>query len=663
MNRVERIKNLINTLNTASTAYYTSTPIMSDYEWDKLYDELKQLEQETGMIFNNSPTQNVGYVVLDKLKEVTHNHPMLSLDKTKKLEDLISFISNNHCVVSVKCDGLSLSLHYINGKLVSGETRGNGINGLDVLSNVLTINNIPKEIPYKEDLIIDGEVIIDWEMFRKINQDLPDKDKYKHPRNLVAGSLTMLSSKEAQSRNMRFIAWRVIKGFSNNSVYLDLKEAESNGFEIVPMWEYSNDSSDLYNTDKSQYILENIEKLQYMLENVRLVADEKNIPYDGAVVAVDDYKLAESMGRTDKFYKHSMAYKFDDELYETRLIDIEWNTSRTGLINPVAVFEPVDLGGAITTRATLHNIDYIKNLQLGIGDRIRIYRANQVIPKVYDNVDRTGTCKIPDICPICGESTIITKTKDSSVLTCSNDNCKGKLLGKLTHYVSKNAMNIEGLSEATLEKFIKLGWLNSIEDIYLLENYSNEMKKLDGFGNKSVNKLLTAIENSKVTDLSSFIYSLSIPLVGKTVSKEIARYCNYDFTIFNTITSLEGENAYSHIEGIGDNISASIFHYWNKHCKDVINIAYNLKFTKPDDKTVNNKLNGKIFVITGSLHKLSNRDEAKQRIEDCGGIVAGSISKKTNFLVCNEVSTSSKYKKAQELGVPIITEDDLLEML
>lgn len=360
MNRVERIKNLINTLNTASTAYYTSTPIMSDYEWDKLYDELKQLEQETGMIFNNSPTQNVGYVVLDKLKEVEHNHPMLSLDKTKKLEDLISFIRNNRCVVSVKCDGLSLSLHYINGKLVSGETRGNGINGLDVLSNVLTINNIPKEIPYKEDLIIDGEVIIDWEMFRKINQDLSNKDKYKHPRNLVAGSLTMLSSKEAQSRNMRFIAWRVIKGFSNNSVYLDLKEAESNGFEIVPIWKYSNDASDLYNTDKSQYILENVEKLQYKLENVRLVADEKNIPYDGVVIAVDDYDLAESMGRTDKFYKHSMAYKFDDELYKTRLIDIEWNTSRTGLINPVAVFEPVDLGGAITTRATLHNIDYIK---------------------------------------------------------------------------------------------------------------------------------------------------------------------------------------------------------------------------------------------------------------------------------------------------------------
>ena len=653
MDRVKRIKNLINTLNTASTAYYTSTPIMSDYEWDKLYDELKQLEQETGMIFNNSPTQNVGYVVLDKLKEVTHNHPMLSLDKTKNLEDLIKFIGNNRCVVSVKCDGLSLSLHYINGKLVSGETRGNGINGLDVLSNVLTINNIPKEIPYKEDLIIDGEVIIDWEMFRKINQGLSDKDKYKHPRNLVAGSLTMLSNKEAQSRNMRFVAWRVIKGFSNNSVYLDLKEAENNGFEIVHMWEYSNDTYDLHNT----------KKLKQILENIRIVADEKNIPYDGAVIAVDDCKLAESMGRTEKFYKHSMAYKFDDELYETRLIDIEWNTSRTGLINPVAVFEPVDLGGAITTRATLHNIDYIKNLQLGIGDRIRIYRANQVIPKVHDNVDRTGTYKIPDVCPICGEPTIVTKTKDSSVLVCTNDDCKGKLLGKLTHYVSRNAMDIEGLSEATLEKFIKLGWLNSIEDIYLLENYSNEMKKLDGFGSKSVNKLLTAIENSKVTDLSSFIYSLSIPLVGKTVSKEIAKYYNYDFTTFNTITSLEGENTYSHIEGIGDNISSSIFHYWNKHCKDVINVAYNLKFTKPDDKTVNNKLNGKTFVITGSLNKFSNRGEAKQRIENCGGIVASSISKKTNFLVCNEASTSSKYKKAQELGIPIITEDDLLEML
>ena len=324
-------------------------------------------------------------------------------------------------------------------------------------------------------------------MFRKINQDLSDKDKYKHPRNLVAGSLTMLSSKEAQSRNMRFIAWRAIKGFSNNSVYLDLKEVENNGFEIVPMWEYSNDASDLHNT----------EKLKQILENIRVVADEKNIPYDGAVVAVDDYKLAESMGRTDKFYKHSMAYKFDDELYETRLIDIEWNTSRTGLINPVAVFEPVDLGGAITTRATLHNIDYIKNLQLGIGDRIRIYRANQVIPKVHDNIDRTGTCKIPSVCPICGEPTIIIKTKDSSVLVCSNDDCKGKLLGKLTHYVSKNAMNIEGSSEATIEKFIKLGWLNSIEDIYLLENYSNEMKKLDGFGEKSYNNLISAIDKSK----------------------------------------------------------------------------------------------------------------------------------------------------------------------
>ena len=654
LKKIERIKELIDILNTASTAYYTSIPIMTDYEWDKLYEELKQLEQETGMIFNNSPTQNVGYVVLDKLKEVTHNHLMLSLDKTKNIEDLISFIGNNRCVVSVKCDGLSLSLHYINGKLISGETRGNGINGLDVLSNVLTINNIPKEIPYKEDLIIDGEVIIDWEMFRKINQDLPNKDKYKHPRNLVAGSLTMLSSKEAQSRNMRFIAWRVIKGFSNNSVYLDLKDAENNGFEIVPIWEYSNGASDLHNT----------EKLQYILENIRVVADEKNIPYDGAVVAVDDYNLANSMGRTDKFYKHSMAYKYDDELYETRFVDIEWNTSRTGLINPVAIFEPVDLGGAITTRATLHNIDYINNLQLGVGDRIRIYRANQVIPKVYDNIDRTGTCKIPDVCPICGEPTMITKTKDSSVLVCNNDNCKGKLLGKLTHYVSKNAMDIEGLSEATIEKFIKLGWLNSIEDIYLLENYRNEMKQLEGFGSKSVDKLLTAIENSKTTDLSRFIYSLSIPLVGKTVSKTIAKCCNYNLNTFNTITSSRGEKAYSHIDGIGDNISASIFHYWNKHSKDITNIAHNLKFNKQDEQSINNKLNGKMFVITGSLIHFKNRKELQAIIKKLGGKVANSVSTKTNYLINNDVnSSSSKNKKAKELGIPIISEEDFDEMI
>ena len=473
-------------------------------------------------------------------------------------------------------------------------------------------------------------------MFRKINQDLPDKDKYKHPRNLVSGSLTMLSSKEAQSRNMRFIAWRVIKGFSNNFVYSDLKEAEKNGFEIVPMWEYLNDASDLHNT----------EKLQYILENIRVVADEKNIPYDGAVVAVDDYNLANSMGRTDKFYKHSMAYKYDDELYETRFVDIEWNTSRTGLINPVAIFEPVDLGGAITTRATLHNIDYINNLQLGVGDRIRIYRANQVIPKVYDNIDRTGTCKIPDVCPICGEPTMITKTKDSSVLVCNNDNCKGKLLGKLTHYVSKNAMDIEGLSEATIEKFIKLGWLNSIEDIYLLENYRNEMKQLEGFGSKSVDKLLTAIENSKTTDLSRFIYSLSIPLVGKTVSKTIAKCCNYNLNTFNTITSSRGEKAYSHIDGIGDNISASIFHYWNKHSKDITNIAHNLKFNKQDEQSINNKLNGKMFVITGSLIHFKNRKELQAIIEKLGGKVANSVSTKTNYLINNDVNSSSSKNKS-----------------
>lgn len=645
-----RIKELISTLNKASDAYYNSgNPIMTDYEWDNLYDELAKLERETGVIYPNSPTQQVGYTVVDKINEVEHNHPMLSLDKTKSSGELIRFAGKKSCVLSVKCDGLTCSLGYKNGKLISAETRGNGVSGCDVLVNVLTIANVPHEIPYKEDLIIDGEVVIDWNTFNRINENLPEDKKYKHPRNLVSGSLTLLDSKEASNRNMRFIAWRVIKGFSHESMFFDLKEAEKNGFEVVPMFTYSNDSGDKKNIDA-------------MLEKIRDMADEESIPYDGAVMAVDDYRIAESMGRTNKFFRHSYAYKYEDSLYETVLTDIEWNTSKTGLINPVAIFKPVDLSGAITSRATLHNITYIKNMMLGIGDRIRIYRSNMVIPKVHDSIDKSGNFTIPSTCPICGEPTKIVKDNDSEVLMCTNDNCAGKLLGKLCHAVSKNSLNIEGLSEATIQKFINLGWLNSIRDIYHLSEHLSEMYKLEGFGRKSVDKLLGSIEDSRNTDLVRYIYAQSIPLIGHTASKAIAKMCDGDLNTFIEHMS-KGAKTFGKIDGIGSEMIKSLRKWWDVNCLEFVETATIFTFKKKETASVSGTdLTGKVFVITGSLTQFRNRDELKERIESLGGKVSGSVSAKTTALINNDIeSTSSKNKKAKQLNVPILTENMFIE--
>ena len=652
--KIHRTKELIEKLNKASDAYYNSNhPIMSDYEFDKLYEELVNLEKETGTIFNNSPTHNVGYSIADELKEVEHNHLMLSLDKTKSVEELIEFADDNNCFLSVKCDGLTTSLHYIDGVLVSAETRGNGVTGQDVLQNVLTMSNVPKEIPYKDELIIDGETIIGWDTFNKINENLPNQDKYKHPRNLVSGSLQLLNSKEAAERNMRFIAWRVINGFNHESVFFDLKEAEKNGFETVPMWTYSNNSSDKNN-------------IRQMLDDLRKQADNHNIPYDGAVMAVDDYKIAESMGRTDKFFRHSMAYKYEDELFETVLTDIEWNTSKTGLINPVAIFEPVDLNGAITTRATLHNITYIKDMMLGIGDKIRVYRSNMVIPKVHDSIDKSGNFKIPDKCPICGQPTRIVKENDSEVLVCTNDNCKGKLLGKLTHAVSRNALNIDGLSEATIEKFINLGWLNSIKDIYNLSEHKDEMKKLDGFGSKSVEKLLDSIEKSRNTSLQRFLCSLSIPLLGNSASKDIFEFCENNFNSFVGALTEGGKHAFTSINGIGEALGKSIINYWNKHNEEIMDLVQEFTFSKDEkiEKVENDKINEKVFVVTGSVHHYKNRNELKIDIEKNGGKVTGSVTSKTDYLINNDInSNSSKNKKAKDLNVPIISEEQFISML
>ena len=652
MDKIKRLKELIEILNNASNAYYNSTPNMTDYEWDKLYEELKTLEKETNIIYPNSPTQTVGYKVLDEIKEVKHNHLMLSLDKCHTEQELIDFAKDKNCILSVKADGLTTSLHYIDGQLIGAETRGNGVSGSDVLENVLNIKNVPHTIPYKDELIIDGETIIDWNTFNKINENLPaGQDKYKHPRNLVSGTITMLDTNIAASRNMRFIAWRVIKGLNEKSVFLGLKEAEKLGFEIIPMWTYTNKS-----TDK--------ENLSAMLSDLQDKANELDIPYDGAVMAYDDIEYGNSLGRTDKFFRHSISYKYEDELFETTLEDIEWNTSKTGLINPVAKFKETIIDGASVIRATLHNISYIENLQLGIGDNIRIYKANKIIPKVHDNLTRSNTWELPNKCPNCGGNVEVHNENGSKTLHCINDNCPAKLLGKLVHFCSKNAINIEGMSEATLQFLINKGWVKSFQDIYKLDYYRQFWKEYDGFGDKSVDKLLDAVENSRKTTLDRFIYSLSIPQIGRSASKDIAKYCHNsidEFTFIMENTSLE----FAAIDGIGVSATTSLDDWWNINRDMFYELEEEFVFANnKENNDVSIDLSGKTFVITGSLTHYKNRDELVGIIESIGGKVSGSVSTKTSYLINNDTqSSSSKNQKAKQLNIPIISEEDFINMI
>ena len=649
MDKIKRLKELIEILNNASNAYYNSTPNMTDYEWDKLYDELKALEKETKIIYPDSPTQNVGYKVLDEIKEVKHNHLMLSLDKCHTEQELIDFAKDKNCILSVKADGLTTSLHYIDGKLIGAETRGNGISGSDVLENVLNIKNVPHTIPYKDELIIDGETIIDWNTFNKINENLPaGQDKYKHPRNLVSGTITMLDTNIAASRNMRFIAWRVIKGLNEKSVFFALKEAEKLGFEIIPMWTYTNKS-----TDK--------ENISAMLSDLQDKANELDIPYDGAVMAYDDIEYGNSLGRTDKFFRHSISYKYEDELFETTLEDIEWNTSKTGLINPVAKFKETVIDGASVTRATLHNISYIENLQLGIGDKIRIYKANKIIPKVHDNLTRSNTWKLPNKCPNCGGNVEVHNENGSKTLHCINDNCPAKLLGKLVHFCSKNAINIEGMSEATLQFLIDKGWIKSFHDIYKLDYHRENWKEYDGFGDKSVDKLLDAIEDSRNTTLDRFIYSLSIPQIGRSASKDIAKFFNNNYEEFKMYrTTID----YTQIDGFGESMNNSLHKWLNENHITMEELAKEFTFKNEKNNSSSVDLSGKTFVITGSLIHYKNRDELVSIIESMGGKVSGSVSAKTSYLINNDTqSSSSKNMKAKQLNIPIISEEDFINMI
>lgn len=639
------IKARVEELNKASAAYYnTGQPIMSDAEFDNKLEELRRWENETGIILSNSPTHNVGAMVLDNIKEVTHKTPMLSLNKCHSAEEVMKFAGNNNLVASVKLDGLSCRLIYKDGNLVRAESRGNGIVGNDITEAVKQFQNIPLHINKEGTYIIDGEALIKLDDFAEINKN----EEFKNSRNLAAGTLASLDTSVVKDRKLSWYAWEVVEGYKNNSFTVSLLEAHNLGFDVVPF-------ANLALADMSID-----EAIEYFLDE----AKEKFLPQDGVVFKFDDIEYGKSLGNTSHHFRNGIAYKVFNDSVETKLIDIEWNTSKTGLINPVAIFQPVNLNGAITTRATLHNITYIKDMMLGIGDRIRVYRSNMVIPKVHDSIDKSGNFKIPDKCPICGQPTKIVKENNSEVLMCENPDCKGKLLGKLIHAASRNALDIENLSESTIEKFIVLKWLNSIRDIYHLSDYKYEMGLLEGFGKKSVEKLLSSIEKSRNTNLEHFLYSLPIPLLGKSASKMIAEAVDYNFDIFMQQMTLTGAKYFKYIPGIGDTLINSLDDYFEKHCSDILKLSKEFIFESKGNRNTNDSLKGLTFVITGSLNHYANRDELKSEIESYGGKVSGSISSKTSYLINNDVnSTSSKNSKAKSLNIPIISEEDFIKMI
>ena len=655
MNKTERIKELTKMLNEYRNAYYNeSESIISDYEYDKLYDELEKLENETGLSFANSPTKTVGFQVKSELEKIKHSHPMLSLDKTKSVHDLRKFAGDKDCILSLKMDGLTCLLTYENGGLVQAETRGNGDIGELITHNANVFENIPLTIEYKGHFEIEGEAIITYDDFEKINKVLPEDKKYKNSRNLVSGSVRQLDNRIAAQRHIKFVAWKVPTEVCSNSFLNRLKYAKELGFEIVPLFTYSGKSSDK-------------ENLPEMIESLKIKAHDHGYPIDGLVMTYNDIQYGESLGLTGHHPRHSVAYKFYDEEFETTLNNIEWTMGKSGCLTPTAVFEPVEIDGTIVERASLHNMSIFKDLELSYGDTITVFKANQIIPQVSDNLDRTlnNLCIPPSRCPICGGETEIVKDNDTEVLMCSNSNCKGKLLGKLSAFVSRNKMNIDGLSEETLSKFIARGWLTCFSDVYKLKNYYIHMINMSGFGRKSIDKLLDSIEKSRSVELNRFIAALSIPGVGDSTAKDISKHCEYDFDTF--VLKLIDKYNWSVIDGIGEKTSQQINEWiddsgnredFRKLLQTIIPVNLNT-----NDNT-DQSLAGKNFVVTGDVTQFKNRKELQKFIESKGGKVIGSVTSKTNWLINNDVeSTSSKNKKARELGIPIISEKEFLEMV
>ena len=646
-------------LNRASEAYYnTGQPIMSDTEFDTKLEELRRWEEETGIVLANSPTHNVGATVLDNIKEVTHNTPMLSLEKCHSVEEIIKFANNHNLVASVKLDGLTVRLTYKDGNLILAESRGNGMVGSDVTEHVKQFTNVPLHINKEGTYVIDGEALIKLDDFAEINKN----GEYKNSRNLAAGTLSSLDTSVVKDRRLSWYAWEVVEGDNDNSFYVRLLNAQMLGFDVVPCCDVT---------------VDDFKQLQIHIDKFINIAGKENLPQDGVVFKLDDVAYGKSLGNTSHHFRNGIAYKVFNDSVETTLRDIEWSSGKTGILTPVAIFDTVNIEESEVSRASLHNISVMEEIMDSpwVGQKIGVYKANLIIPAVrwaeqldYDNQNNTNKqfLDIPSVCPICGASTEIIRDNESSVLHCTNENCKGKLLGKLTHAVSKNALNIDGLSESTIEKFINLGWLNSINDIYHLSDHENEMKILEGFGKKSVEKLLSSIEESRNTNLQRFLYSLSIPLLGKSASMMISEAVDRDFDTFIDEMTIKGAEYFRYLPGVGDSLIISLNTYWKSHYSDILQLANEFTFEKLKIvlDEIPNTLQGKTFVVTGSVNHYKNRDELKADIVVHGGTVVSSVSSKTSYLINNDInSTSSKNQKAKSLNIPIISEEEFLQMI
>lgn len=644
----ERMKELVSLLNKASRAYYQEAQeIMSNYEYDRLYDELKDLEDELGITLSNSPTVNVGYEVVSELPKERHESPMLSLDKTKEVEELKDFVGDQKVLMSWKMDGLTVVLTYRDGKLYKAVTRGNGEVGEVITNNAKVFKNVPVQIAYQGELILRGEAVIGYKDFEKINQEIEDVDaRYKNPRNLCSGSVRQLNNQITAKRNVMFYAFTLVQADGvdfQNSRACQMEWLKSQGFTTVEYYMVTRDT-----------VEDEVAKFSSKIS-------ENDFPSDGLVLTYDDIAYGRSLGRTAKFPRDSFAFKWQDEIRETVLREIEWSPSRTGLINPVAIFDPVELEGTTVSRASVHNISIMEELELGIGDRIEVYKANMIIPQIAENLTRSGVKDIPCKCPVCQGETKIRQVGNAKALYCMNPECQAKHVKSFALFVSRDALNIEGLSEATLEKFISRGYIHTFADIFHLDQYKEEIQKMEGFGEKSYKKLTESIEKARMTTLPRVIYSLGIAGIGLANAKVICRELKYDVESLLKVS----EEELNEIQGVGEILAKAFVGYFAdaKHVENFRRLLNEL--TIPEETVTKQQIfEGVNFVITGSVKHFANRGEVKELIESLGGKVTGSVTSKTNYLINNDVtSTSSKNKKANELGIPIISEETFLELV
>lgn len=644
----ERMKELVSLLNKASRAYYQEAQeIMSNYEYDRLYDELKELEDELGITLSNSPTVNVGYEVVSELPKERHESPMLSLDKTKEVEELKNFVGDQKVLMSWKMDGLTVVLTYRDGKLYKAVTRGNGEVGEVITNNAKVFKNVPVQIAYQGELILRGEAVIGYKDFEKINQEIEDVDaRYKNPRNLCSGSVRQLNNQITAKRNVMFYAFTLVQADGvdfQNSRACQMEWLKSQGFTTVEYYMVTRDT-----------VEDEVAKFSSKIS-------ENDFPSDGLVLTYDDIAYGRSLGRTAKFPRDSFAFKWQDEIRETVLREIEWSPSRTGLINPVAIFDPVELEGTTVSRASVHNISIMEELELGIGDRIEVYKANMIIPQIAENLTRSGVKDIPCKCPVCQGETKIRQVGNAKALYCMNPECQAKHVKSFALFVSRDALNIEGLSEATLEKFISRGYIHTFADIFHLDQYKEKIQKMEGFGEKSYKKLTESIEKARTTTLPRVIYSLGIAGIGLANAKVICRELKYDVESLLKVS----EEELNEIQGVGEVLAKAFVGYFAdaKHMENFRRLLNEL--TIPEETVTKQQIfEGVNFVITGSVKHFANRGEVKELIESLGGKVTGSVTSKTNYLINNDVtSTSSKNKKANELGIPIISEETFLKLV